>query len=109
MQTIRIANAQPGTATHIGIKRALRYISDGRAAIIGRELHFHVEHHAHQSTIAQNEKRLTNRGYDHDSHTRIAQLDQMAGVPIINPHELLAPRGRRNPRSPRMRAWPISQ
>ena len=101
--TVRIANPQPGTATHVGLKRALRYVKNGRATLTGNVLHFRVDHHAHQSTLASQANRATNRGYDRDAHERICDMKQMANVPIINPRELIAPSARLNPRSPRMR------
>jgi hypothetical protein len=98
--TIRIANPQPGTATHVGLKRALRYVKNGRATLADNVLHFRIEHHAHQATLAS---QASSRGYDRDAHERISDLKRMANVPIINPREMLAPSARRNPRSPRMR------
>jgi hypothetical protein len=76
----------------VGIKRAQRYIKAGKAEMVGPLLRFIEEHHAHRSVVENFEIRHTQGGYD---RVRRRMTDrEMKAIPIINPHEMLAPVGR---------------
>lgn len=104
--TLKVLNPIPGGATHISYRRAARYIRAGRAELIkGGLLRFREDHHANRAAAAQ---RHTCGGYDRGVRNGIATDEQLAGVPIVKPRELTAPRGRLNPRPMYMRASDVN-
>lgn len=79
---------------------------DGRAEFTrGGQLRFRDDHHASKS--AEN-SRHTCGGYDRGAKSGIASDKQLAGIPIVKPRELTAPRGRLTPRPMFMRAADVN-
>lgn len=106
---VRILNPVPGGATHIGLKRAQRYIKSGCATLVGGNcLRFNEAHHARraaqQSANSQISARHTDGGYSRAENTGIASAKQLAGIPVVNGRELTAPSKRLVQRPLYMRA-----
>jgi len=103
---IKIENPAAGMNPTCSVKRALRYVKSGRAEFVrGGVLRFRGEHHAN---LAANQHH-TCGGYDRSARGgAVASDKQMAGVPIVKPRELIAPRGRLVPRPKFMRAADVN-
>jgi hypothetical protein len=104
--SIRILNPVPGGATHIGLKRAQRYIKSGCAVLIGGKcLRFNEAHHARKAAQASAiSPKHTDGGYNRAASSGIASARQLAGIPVVNGRELTAPRKRLVQRPLYMRA-----
>lgn len=116
--TVKILNPLPGGASHIGEKRAARHVRRGIADWVGdNSIRFREAHHrrraAESNSGQQLEKKIaefkrTAGDYDKASHGGIASSEQLAGIPIVKPRELTAPKGRLNPRPMFMRAADVN-
>lgn len=105
--TIKVLNPLPGGATQVGERRAARYIKSGRATLTSDGmLKFNSVHRL--NTMAAETHRHTDGGYHVASHRGIATDKQLAGVPIVKPRELTAPRGRFVPKPLFMRAADVN-
>ena len=103
--TVKILNPILGGATRTNYKRALRYVKAGRAEFVRGDLRFRIEHHADRAA----EARHSCGGYDSSVKSgSIATDEQLAGVPIVKPRELTAPRGRLNRRPMQMSAAEVN-
>jgi len=71
----------------------------------GGLLRFRDDHHAN---LAAANQRHTCGGYDRGAKNGVASDDQLAGIPIVNPRDLLAPRGRLVSRPLFMRASDVN-
>ncbi len=105
--TVKILNPIAGGATHIGVKRAIRFIKSGRAEIVGECLRFIEDHHARQAALKSSQGRHTAGGYDRVR--RRITLEEMSNIPIISPREMVAPIGRLIPRPRRMSVAQVNQ
>lgn len=116
--TVKILNPLPGGASHIGEKRAARHVRRGIADWVGdNSISFREAHHRRRAAESNSGQRLAERlatmgetagGYHVASHRGIASDKQLAGIPIVKPRELTAPRGRLTPRPMFMRAADVN-
>ena len=109
---VKIQNPQPGGFTHVGLKRAERHVKRGIAVWIDpatkQAIRFVESDHRRRAATAS-AARLGAGGYDRHTHGGpIASDRQMAGVPIVNPRDLIAPRRRLTQRPLFMRAADVN-
>lgn len=103
--TVKILNPLPGGRTRASFKQAMRYVKAGRGEFVKGCLRFHMEHPGHRAAEMQH----TCGGYDRSARSgAVATDEQLAGVPIVKPRELTAPRGRFVPKPLFMRAADVN-